>query len=349
MTNSNKKAMQTIDLPALIQTPSYSFLNTDPHLRDRIIFLALSGSYAYGTNNENSDVDLRGCTLNTPLEILGLANFEQYINQDTDTTIYGFNKFVRLLIACAPNVIELLGGKPEHRIMNELGQMLVDNRKIFLSQRAAHSFGGYAARTLRRLQCALVGQEMPQSEREAYLKVSLDGAISGFQDRFPAFKKENINLRLVDSRCDDLEMELVADFHMDGIPVRQFKGMLESMVDVVKNAEKMGQRNRKKDKAHLAKHAMHLIRLYLEGIDVLEKGDIITWRGDDLPLLMSIRHGGFQKEDGSFRPEFYEMLDTFETRLTYAKENTSLPDLPDMKKVGELVMDINEEALHYED
>ena len=190
---------------------------------------------------------------------------------------------------------------------------------------------------------------MPQSEREAYLKVSLDGAISGFQDRFPAFKKENINLRLVDSRCDDLEMELVADFHMDGIPVRQFKGMLESMVDVVKNAEKMGQRNRKKDKAHLAKHAMHLIRLYLEGIDVLEKGDIITWRGDDLPLLMSIRHGGFQKEDGSFRPEFYEMLDTFETRLTYAKENTSLPDLPDMKKVGELVMDINEEALHYED
>lgn len=43
------------------------------------------------------------------------------------------------------------------------------------------------------------------------------------------------------------------------------------------------------------------------------------------------------------------MLDTFETRLTYAKENTSLPDLPDMKKVGELVMDINEEALHYED
>ena len=133
MTNSNKKAMQTIDLPALIQTPSYSFLNTDPHLRDRIIFLALGGSYAYGTNNENSDVDLRGCTLNTPLEILGLANFEQYINQDTDTTIYGFNKFVRLLIACTPNVIELLGGKPEHRIMNELGQMLVDNRKIFLS------------------------------------------------------------------------------------------------------------------------------------------------------------------------------------------------------------------------
>ena len=53
MTNSNKKAMQTIDLPALIQTPSYSFLNTDPHLRDRIIFLALGGSYAQRTRQRN--------------------------------------------------------------------------------------------------------------------------------------------------------------------------------------------------------------------------------------------------------------------------------------------------------
>ena len=338
-----------IDLAALVRTPPYRFLSENPHLGDRIILLALGGSHAYGTNNENSDVDLRGCALNSPAEILGLDNFEQYVNADIDTTIFGFNKFVRLLIACTPNVIELLGGKPEQRIVNELGQILVDNRKIFLSQRAAHSFGGYAARTLRRLQCALVGQEMPQSEREAYLKISMEGAISGFQDRFPAFKEEYINLRLVESDRDDLETELVADFHMDGIPVRQLKGITESLIDVVKNAEKMGQRNRKKDSAHLAKHGMHLIRLYLEGIDVLEKGDIITWRGGDMPLLMSIRRGDFQKEDGSFRPEFYEMLDDFEKRLAYAKENTSLPVLPDMKKVGELVMHINEEALHDKD
>lgn len=52
------------------------------------------------------------------------------------------------------------------------------------------------------------------------------------------------------------------------------------------------------------KHAMHLIRLYLLCLDILEKEDIVTYRGDDLPLLMSIRKGDYQLEDGTYRPEF---------------------------------------------
>lgn len=287
--------------------------------------------------------------MNSPSDLLGLTRFQQFVNKETDTTIYGFNRFIHLLTACNPNVIETLGGKSEHRIANELGQMLVDNRKLFLSQRAADSFGGYATQTLRRLQAAMVGEEMPQSDREAYLKISLEGAISGFADRFPAFHEEDLRLRLVESTKDDLDLEVVADFNLRGIPVRQFKGMLESMSDVLKNAEKMGQRNRKKDNAQLAKHAMHLIRLYLEGLDVLEKGDIITWRGGDLDLLMSIRRGNFQRKDGTFFPEFFEMVTDFEKKLAYAKENTSLPPSPDAKKVGELMMEINKEALDYDD
>ena len=349
MTNSNKKTVPAIDLPTLTLTPPYSFLRENPHLGDRIILLALGGSHAYGTNNTNSDIDLRGCAMNSPSDLLGLTRFQQFVNKETDTTIYGFNRFIHLLTACNPNVIETLGGKPEHRIANELGQMLVDNRKLFLSQRAADSFGGYATQTLRRLQAAMVGEEMPQSDREAYLKISLEGAISGFANRFPAFHEEDLRLRLVESTKDDLDLEVVADFNLRGIPVRQFKGMLESMSDVLKNAEKMGQRNRKKDNAQLAKHAMHLIRLYLEGVDVLEKGDIITWRGGDLDLLMSIRRGNFQRKDGTFFPEFFEMVTDFEKKLAYAKENTSLPPSPDAKKVGELMMEINKEALDYDD
>lgn len=93
------------------------------------------------------------------------------------------------------------------------------------------------------------------------------------------------------------------------------------------------------------KHAMHLIRLYLLCLDILEKEDIVTYRGDDLPLLMSIRKGDYQLEDGTYRPEFFEMVSDFEKRLNYAKQNTSLPDTPDMKKVEEFVVSVNRRAI----
>ena len=40
-----------------LQTPAYDFLRTNPHLGKNIILLGLGGSYAYGTNTENSDLD----------------------------------------------------------------------------------------------------------------------------------------------------------------------------------------------------------------------------------------------------------------------------------------------------
>ena len=78
----------TIDqIQKTLQGKEYDFLRTNEHLKDRLIFLTLGGSYAYGTNVETSDVDIRGCALNAPKEILGLSSFEQVVNTETDTTI----------------------------------------------------------------------------------------------------------------------------------------------------------------------------------------------------------------------------------------------------------------------
>lgn len=44
--------------------------------------------------------------------------------------------------------------------------------------------------------------------------------------------------------------------------------------------------------------------------------------------------------------EFFEMVNDFERRLDYAKNNTSLPDNPDMKRVEEFVMEVNRRALN---
>lgn len=69
----------------VISDPSYDFLRTNPHLSGKIIFLTLGGSYAYGTNVEGSDIDVRGCALNSMSDIVGLTNFEQFVKFDNMT------------------------------------------------------------------------------------------------------------------------------------------------------------------------------------------------------------------------------------------------------------------------
>lgn len=103
--------MTNAELKAIVQREEYDFLRTNKHLGSKILFLTLSGSHAYGTNVEGSDIDIRGVA-GSP-EILGFNHFEQAIDNRTDTVIYAVNKFVSLLAQGNPNIIELLGNDPE--------------------------------------------------------------------------------------------------------------------------------------------------------------------------------------------------------------------------------------------
>lgn len=330
----------------MVKGPEYEFLRTNPHLNGRIIFLTLGGSYSYGTNVETSDVDVRGCALNSPSDLLGLTNFEQVVNTQTDTTVYSFNKLVSLLLNCNPNTIEMLGCKPEHYFyLTNVGKEMIDNRKLFMSRRAVQSFGGYATQQLRRLENALARDKLSQARREEHIRNSMEGAVRSFKSRYTSFDKGSVQLYTAESQREDLDREIFANIHLEGYPAREFNSMMNDLHNVLADYEKLNHRNKKKDDNHLNKHAMHLIRLYLMCLDILEKGDIITYREADRGLLMSIRHGEYQREDGTYRQEFFDMVSEFEKKLAYAKENTSLPEHPDMKKVEEFVMDVDRRSL----
>ena len=280
----------------MVAGSQYDFLRTNEHIRDRIIFLTLGGSYAYGTNVDTSDVDVRGCALNSCSDLLGLSNFEQVVNTETDTTIYSFNKLIGLLLNCNPNTIEMLGCKPEHYFfITDIGQEMIDNRKLFLSRRAVHSFGGYANQQLRRLENALARDRLSQARKEEHILKSMQNAVKSFEGRYTSFKNGSMVLYTAESNRDGLDREIFADIHIDKYPVREFNSVMNDLTNVIGTYEKLNHRNHKKDDNHLNKHATHLIRLYLMCLDILEKEDIITYRENDHDLLMSIRAGVYQR------------------------------------------------------
>ena len=314
-----------------------------------VILLGLAGSYAYGTNIETSDIDIRGIALNRKSDLIGLTQFDQYVDEDTDTVIYAFNKIVTLLLGCNPNTIELLGLKPEHYLyLNDSGRLLLDNRKLFLSKRAIQSFGGYADAQLRRLQNALARDTFPQSEKEQHILNSVRNAMHDFNHRYRHFENGSLELFIDKAMNPELDTEIFVNASMTHYPLRDYECMWNTMANVVRDYEKIGKRNKKKDDLHLNKHAMHLVRLFMMALDILEKGEIHTYREKEHNLLMDIRSGKYQKEDGTFHESFYEMLTDFEKRLHYAAENTDLPEEPDMEKVQELVMTINERVVRDE-
>ena len=322
----------------------YKFLKTNEHLGNNIILIGLGGSYAYGTNTENSDLDVRGCALNTKQEILTNKNFEQFTNDETDTVIYSFNKLVSLLCNVNPNTVELLGLKPEHYLYVHptIGRELLNNAYLFLSKRAANSFGGYATSQLRRLDNKAV-RLVNQEQREKHILNSIMNAYYTFPEKYFQFDKDSIKLYIDKSQQEEYDTEIFMDINLEHYPLRDYKAMWSEMNNIVKDYAKIGKRNKRAiEHGRLGKHMMHLIRLYMMCLDILEKEQIVTYREAEHDLLMDIRNGKYLDSNDQPIPEFYEMVDDYEKKLDYAKLNTSLPDNPDYKKINDFVMSVNE-------
>ena len=331
-----------MDYASILNSFEYDFLRINPWLGDRIMLLGVSGSYGYGTNREESDVDFRGVTLNLPSDLIGLTSFEQYEDANTDTVIYSFNKFIELVLHCNPNTIEILGLDPDqYVIISPIGQELLDHRDLFLTKRAAVSFGHYATAQLRRLQNALARDKMPQSQREAHMLNSVKYAVENFNRQHQDWDKGEVRLYVDQAETEGLDAEIFLDAAFHHYPIRRYNDWMNTMLNVIRDYDKIGPRNHKKDENHLNKHAMHLIRLYMMGIDILEKKELRTHRPEsDLALLRSIRNGDYMTA-GVLNDEFYEIVSEYQARFDEAEKHSNLPDDPDMKAVGEFVESVN--------
>lgn len=260
----------------------------------------------------------------------------------TDTTIYSFDKIIDLFCSCNPNTIELLGLKPEHYLyISPVGKEILDNKKIFLSKKAVHTFGGYANAQLRRLENKSA-RLVSQSQMEQHILKSIEHASVDFKNRYFTMPEDAIKLYIDTAVQEGYDTEIFMDVVLSHYPLRDFKDLWSEMHAIVKSYSKIGKRNEKAiEHDKLGKHMMHLVRLYYMCFDILEYGEINTYREEEHDFLMSIRNGDYL--DGNRQPiqKFYDIVDELESKLDYLKGHTNLPDNVDWELVNDFKASVN--------
>lgn len=120
---------------------------------NNVILKAVTGSKAYGLDTPDSDTDIKGIFVAPNQELLGLfwnQHKETIDRTAPDRCYHELGKFIRLASRCNPSVLELLF-MADYLKLEATGQLLIDNRSLFLSNEIYKSYGGYALSQARRL------------------------------------------------------------------------------------------------------------------------------------------------------------------------------------------------------
>ena len=295
------------------------------------ILIGYGGSYAYGTNIETSDIDIRGIFLNSLDEFIGIKkDTEQIVKtvDDKDIVIYSIKKMFNLLLNCNPNVIEMLGlDYEDYLFISESGKEILDHSDIFLSQKAIYTFGNYAKSQLNRLvnKQGRLDNKLVSNETR-----SLSKAIQ-------SIKKDN---GIKNLKVEELNNEPYLYIN-EGMSINKFYTIAQNIMNVHDTYRKSVRNEKAIEHNKLNKHMMHLLRLYMMAIDILENHKIVTKRKREHLLLMDIRNGKYLAEDNkTVLPEFFDILNNYTAKFDYAVKNTNLPKEPDYQAVNDLLMSI---------
>jgi predicted nucleotidyltransferase len=103
-------------------------------------------------NIATSDIDIRGVFINSLSDELSLFTNNEQVGDDTnDTVYYSLRKFFKLASDANPNIVELLHMKTHCvKIKTPIWDQVIQNRDLFISKKAYHTFSGYAYAQIKR-------------------------------------------------------------------------------------------------------------------------------------------------------------------------------------------------------
>ncbi len=294
-------------------------------LPDNIILLGYRGSIAHNMYvpqsdaNSIDDKDLMGVFIAPVEHYLGFGRNEvkeKFINE-WDAVSYEVRKFISLLLKCNPNVLSLLWLPEQHIIFeHELGRLLRENRDIFVTKAAYHSFNGYAYAQFKR---------MTHFNQEAQKEMAaLEGELTGH-----GIDINELNATQAE-RDTVVQGETFAGQKL-GLLIDRYAGMKRKYY----SGGYMGAKRKElvKKVGYDAKNAAHLIRLLRMGIEFLVEGELHVERADAENLL-SIKRGEWPIE---------RVKEEAERLFRLAEEayvRSSLPAKPDNQKAEKLCMEM---------
>lgn len=318
--------------------------------------VALAGSRAHGMSGPSSDVDILGVAVPTRSQIMGVFDAFEQENRPADLavfkqdlaaelhavvadsklegTVYSLAKLLRLAWAGNPNILEFLYTRDVERVrVTSLGERLIGARGLFVSEKCRHTFGGYAASQLQRIELhhrwhhdgpkapplrsdfglperTLVPRDHLQAA-EAAIQKQLDTWAPDWTDLEPALR-----IQLREELASTLAEWKLASEDARWTAAARWVGLDDNLMAVMQ-AERSWRhargehkryqswlKNRNAKRAALeaehgydTKHGAHLVRLLRMGMEIVSTGQVHVWRGDrDADELLHIKAGGWSFE-----------------------------------------------------
>lgn len=351
----------------------------------RTILIGLAGSHGYGLSRPESDYDYRGVFIAPKQYYLGFDKVEQkeagwdsepgifdFLDNQKDTVIYEFKKFIQLLAGANPNILELLWLK-QYPVKTEVGEYLLRHRQMFLSKKVKHTYSGYAFAQIKKIESHRKWLLNPPQEKPTPEKFGLEAErplskeeLNAFLEYLYALVRGKIEYL---AEADELHQLLTGDIDYKGIlkqhnltdEVMEYtQNLTNSRGDFIKllqksqhyqnalrewNAYKSWQTNRNPTRAGMEqksgfdlKHAMHCIRLLRSGLEILQTGGVIVDRNDagDADELKAIIRGDLTYEHVT------QLADSLVAEIDRAYDISTLPHHPDLPAINQLCIELVE-------
>jgi len=345
----------------------------DLRRQNLILFEAISGSRAYGTNLPHSDTDLKGVFVLPEDQFFGLEYVPQVANETNDEVFYELRRFVELLLKNNPTVIELLGTPADCVVYKHplFERFRVDD---FLSKLCRQSFAEYAVAQIRKAKGLNKKINHPEPPaRKSVLDFCYVTVGAGAQPVTSWLAREGYE----SAQCGLTNVPHLSDLYalfVDVTPERiyHYRGLVrdpETSQDVLLTAVPKGEepvaylsfnrngystycrvfreywewvekRNAERyhntvqhGKNYDAKNMLHVFRLLQMAEEIAEKGELNVRRANR-EFLLRIRRGEFEYEELVARAE--QLVGRVETAFA----NAHLPDAPDKEMAEQLLRQV---------
>jgi len=296
------------------------------------------GSHLYGTNTATSDEDFSGVFVAPEEYYLGLNAVEEVDlsvvskNKDgknnadaVDRKLYEFRKFVRLSLENNPNVLEqLFVNEPNVLFANDFGKKLLKEKHTFLHKGLKQKFCGYAF----------------SQKKKMIIRTDKFYELENAREWLEDFK--NPKMYLVEVKEKNLPFMVFKEKHAQigdlNFELTRQLGWIEKKIK--ERLDKVG--NRKElylSKGYDVKFGSHLIRLLLEGAELLSTGTL-NFPLKDKQLLLDIKEGKWKMI------EVLNYSDQLEKEIEGICEKSPLPKSPKIDKINQFTIGFLKDYLY---